>query len=123
MTNPRFIHMLQNIARVLLTLIALFFFVFALLSDAEEHGGGMWGIIQNSPNALPWLLLLILAGATWKWKKASGIIIALFGLFTLIAFDAFEEPFVLFAISLPLIILGSILVGISVYTEKSGQEN
>jgi hypothetical protein len=123
MTNTRIIHILRHTARVFLILIALFFFVFALLSGAEEYGSGMWGIVQNSPNALPWLLLLILAGATWKWEKASGIIIILFGLFTLIAFDAFEEPFVLFVISLPLIILGGVLVGVSMYTGQSGREN
>ena len=121
MDNSHLIYTLRNIARVLLTLIALFFFTFSLLSGAELYGGGISGIVQNSPNALPWLLLLILAGATWKWEKASGIIVILFGLFTLIAFNAWNEPLVLFAISLPLIILGGILVGVSVYTEKSGQ--
>ncbi len=123
MNNSHLIYILRNIARVLLTLIALFFFIFSLLSGAELYGGGISGIVQNSPNALPWLLLLILAGATWKWEKASGIIVVLFGLFTLIAFNAWNEPFVLFAISLPLIILGGILVGASMYTGKSGQES
>jgi hypothetical protein len=123
MTHSRIIHILRYTARVFLTLIALFFFVFALLSGAEEYGGGISGIIQNSPNALPWLPLLILVGSTWKWEKASGIIIVLFGLFTLFAFNAGNEPFVLFAISLPLISLGGILVGVSVYTRKSGREN
>ncbi len=117
------IRIVRIVAQTLLTLIALFFFVFALLSGAEEYGGGMSGIIHNSPNALPWLLLLILAGATWKWEKASGIIVVLFGFFTLIAFNAWHEPFVLFAISLPLLVLGGILVGISVYAGKSGQES
>lgn len=116
--TPRSLIILRNIARILITAIAIFFFMFVLF-----FGGGISGIIQNSPNALPWLLLLILAGATYKWEKGSGVIVVLFGLFTLFAFNAWNEPFVLFAISLPLIILGGILVGASVYTRKNRQES
>ncbi|MBC8464859.1 MAG: hypothetical protein H8D63_00585 [Parcubacteria group bacterium] len=123
MDTARITHFLRIIARILITAIAIFFFMFALLSGAEEYGGGISGIIQNSPNALPWALLLVLAGATYKWEKGSGVIVVLFGLFMLFAFNAWNEPFVLFAISLPLIILGGILVGTSVYTRKNRQES
>jgi len=68
------------------------------------------GIIKNSPNALPWLILYIFVFLAFKYELVSGIIITLMGIFSTFAFDAFEEPFVFLVISLPLIILGSFLI-------------
>jgi len=102
---------LRYTARTILLLIAVFWFVFAMLSGAEGYGGGIKGIIMNSPNALPWLVLLGLVYVAWRWEKNGGGLIIFMGLFTIFAFNAAKHTFVLFAISIPLILLGSMLIG------------
>ena len=71
----------RNIARYSLLIIGVLIFIFALLSGAEKLGGGIMGIIKNSPNALPWALLLILVYVAWKWELVGGIIVTGLGLF------------------------------------------
>lgn len=61
-----------------LLLISLLLFVFALLSGAE--GKGWHAILSNSPNAWPWLLLLLLNYLVWKKPKIAGVLIIIFGL-------------------------------------------
>jgi hypothetical protein len=87
-------------------MISLFWFTFALLSGSADYGGGLKGIIMNSPNALPWAGLLIFVYFTFKWELVGGILLSFMGLFTIFAFNAFKHHFVFFIISLPLIILG-----------------
>jgi hypothetical protein len=72
--------MLRKIARILLLTITTIVFAFALLSGSEEYGGGFMGIIKNSPNTLPWLLLFGLNYLAWKRELVGGSIIAVFGL-------------------------------------------
>ena len=93
-----------------LTLFAIFWFVFALLSGAKEYGGGLTGIIKNSPNAIPWALLFGLVYLAHKKEKIGGYTLITLGVLTVFMFDGFEEPFVLIVISLPIILLGSALV-------------
>ncbi|MBN2457906.1 hypothetical protein JXB31_02120 [Candidatus Woesearchaeota archaeon] len=97
---------LRYTARAILLIVAIFWFVFALLSGSERFGGGIRGIVMNSPNALPWLILFAFTYVAWRWELVGGSLIALIGFITIFMFDAFEEPFVLIAISLPLIMLG-----------------
>lgn len=101
---------LRYFSRTILLLISAFWFVFALLSGAEGYGGGIKGIIMNSPNALPWLLLLIFVYVAWRWELVGGSIITAMGLFTIFAFNVFNEPFALFLITIPLILLGGFLI-------------
>jgi len=101
---------LRNTARTILLIISIFFFVFALLSGAEEYGGGLMGVVKNSPNALPWLLLLILIYVAWKWELVGGVLVALMGVGTIFFFHSYRFPIVFFAVSLPLIILGGFLI-------------
>jgi hypothetical protein len=105
-TSNKFAKYLHYTALIILIIITAFWFVFALLSGAEEYDGGLRGIVMNSPNALPFLILLIFVYITWKWRLIGGSIIFLMGLFTIFAFNAFREPVVLFAISLPLMVFG-----------------
>jgi hypothetical protein len=104
--KKKFAKYLHYTALIILTIITAFWFVFALLSGAEEYGGGLRGIVMNSPNALPFLILFIFVYITWKWRLVGGSFIFLMGLFTIFAFNAFREPVVLFAISFPLMIFG-----------------
>lgn len=101
---------LSYTSKTILVLISSLYFLFALLSGSEKYGGGLKGILMNSPNALPWLLLFVLVYIAWKWKLIGGILIALMGLFTVFFFNTFESFFAFFVISFPLIVLGSILI-------------
>lgn len=51
---------LRLAVRALLLIFALFWFVFALLSGAGQHGQGIGVMLRNLPNAMPWLALFIL---------------------------------------------------------------
>jgi len=106
----KIILILRNIARVILILAAAFWFVFALLSGAEELGGGVMGIIKNSMNALPWLLLLVIAWAAIKWELIGGVVLLLFGIFSIFFFNTFEQAMSFIAISLPFILVGGIFI-------------
>ena len=108
---------LRYITRTVLLIISVFWFIFALLSGAEELGGGIIGIVRNSPNALPWLLLFVFVFVAWKWERIGGTIITAMGLLTIFLLDSYKEPFVFLLISLPLMILGSFLI-ISWYLTK-----
>jgi lipid-A-disaccharide synthase-like uncharacterized protein len=107
--NRKLLKYLRTASLIWLLLLGGFWFGFALLSGAERYGGGIDGVIQNSPNALPWLLLLIVAAMSFRWPLAGAICTALFGLHSLIQYDAFKNPVVLFAVSLPLLIISALL--------------
>ena len=113
----------RNVALILLFSMGAFFFVFALLSGAEEYGGGLRGIVKNSPNALPWLLLLILIYVAWQWELVGGVLISLMGVFTIFFFNVFKHLFALFAISIPLILLGGLLIASWYLSRESGHED
>ena len=118
--NPKLkiANILRYTARSVLLTLASLIFVFALLSGSELYGGGLKGILMNSPNAIPWAILLAFAWIAWRWELLGGTIISLMGIFTIFMFDALEEPFVFLIISLPLIILGGFFIG-SYYLTRS----
>jgi len=97
-------------ARILLVLASAFWFVFALLSGAEEAGGGFMGIVKNSPNALPWLVLFVFVYISFKMELLGGIVIAILGILTVFAFDTFDSAITFFVISFPFILLGGLLI-------------
>lgn len=105
--------------KILLLLISLFLFVFSLLSGSAEYGGGIHGIIRNSPNALPWAGLLVANYLVFKWEKFGGILLIILGIASIFFFSFWRNYFVLFVISLPLIVLGTILL----LTKVSSKEN
>ena len=84
---------LRYIARYTLLIFGVLIFVFALLSGSETFGGGIKGILKNSPNALPWLILLILVVIAWKWELVGGILITLLGILALGFFGIFTANF------------------------------
>lgn len=113
-------NILRNTARYTLLVLGVLVFIFALLSGSGEYGGGISGIIKNSPNALPWLILLIIIFIAWKWELVGGIIITLLGIAMLLFFIIFGNNFFLatFILILLIIILGSFFI-ISWYLTKS----
>jgi len=121
MNTPRIktANILRNTARYSLLVIGVLVFVFALLSGAENKGGGVMGIIKNSPNALPWVLLLVLVYVAWKWELTGGIIITALGLFLFYFFNFAGNNFFLFTfiLTLLIILLGSFFI-LSWYLRK-----
>jgi hypothetical protein len=96
--------------RLFLLLFTIFWMLFALLSGAEIIGGGIRGVIYNVPNALPWFILLIFVLLTFRWEFIGGMVIILMGFFTLFFFNASENHFILWMISIPIIIFGIIFL-------------
>ena len=90
--------------KYLLLVIAIFWLGFALLSGSENSG-----FFKNIPNSLPWVLLLIFVLIAFRKQVLGGVLIILFGIFTIIFFSALEFIWILFIISLPIIILGGAL--------------
>lgn len=111
----------RYVARVVLLLISVLWFFFALFSGAGEFGGGVSGILQNIPNALPWLLLFVVVYIAWKWELVGGVLIVTGGLWSMAFFNAFESLIVLFGISLPLIVLGGLFI-LSWYVTRKKSE-
>lgn len=95
---------LRNISRYILLIITVLTLVFALLSGAEINGGGVYGIIHNSPNALPWLILLAMIYVAWKWELIGGVIISLSGIFMMYYFHVFSSNFHVITLILTLMI-------------------
>lgn len=101
-------HILRNVARYSLLLLTLFTFTFALLSGAEKYGGGLNGVLKNSPNALPWVGLLLLVYVAWKWEWVGGLLITVLGLF-LVYFFNFQGPrfyWAVFFVTILVVVLG-----------------
>ena len=108
---------LRYTARTILLTVSSFWFIFALSSGAEEYGGGLKGVLMNSPNALPWLLLFLLIYVAWKKELIGGSLIVLAGFLTIFFFKTYKYLIVFLLISLPLILLGGSLM-ISYYLDK-----
>ncbi len=113
------VNVLRNIVRGILLLVSLLVFVFALLSGSEELGGGLMGIVRNSPNAIPWLLLLALVYVGWKWELVGGILLVLFGIAATFFFQLLQQGWTPFAlIGLPPILFGVIFVALHFWSKR-----
>lgn len=110
--NPeRRIRTLRYGARTVLLIVTTFWFVFALLSGAEQYGGGFGGVVRNSPNTLPWLVLYLINIAAWKYERIGGALLIACALFMTLAFDVLEGNWgVLWIAVVPLLMLGSTFV-------------
>lgn len=71
----------------LLILLSILTIGFSLLSGSEDYGGGINGVIKNSPNALPWVLLLLLTLFSIKKRKIGGLLIFVLGVFGVYFFN------------------------------------
>ncbi len=113
---------LRGTARYTLLVVFSLVFVFALISGSGDYGGGIKGIIYNSPNSAPWLVFLILLFVAWKWELIGGILIILLGFgamyFFCFPWKGFEFAFYL---SLVIIIFGSFFM-FSWYFERKGNK-
>jgi hypothetical protein len=98
--------LLRVVARGALILVCLFWFVFALLSGAEELGGGLGGILRNSPNALPWVVLALLIALAFRFERAGGAMIVLAGGLAALQFNAVQAWQAMVLIPLPVVLCG-----------------
>lgn len=101
---------LQYFCRATLILLAIFWATFSLLSGADSQNNGLKGILLNSPNMLPWLLILVIIYITWKWEFIGGLLTTASGLFFSFFFQSAKSPIIFWTISFPLIILGLLLI-------------
>ena len=79
------------IARYALLILGMSAFVMALFFGAGDYGGGLTGIIKNSPNAMPWALLLVILFIAWKKEKIGGILLTFLGI-AMVYFFNFSGP-------------------------------
>ena len=86
-----YVNILKYVARCTLLLMASLLLVFSVVSGAEDYGGGLTGLPQNSPNALPWLVLILLIFIAWKYELLGGALIFLCGLWMVYFFN-FSGP-------------------------------
>lgn len=116
--------MLRRIARLLLFTITSIIFVFALVSGSETYGGGILGIIKNSPNALPWLLLFGLNYLVWKRELIGGSIITIFGLLITWFFNFNNSNFdiTVFSITSTITVLGFIFIYLGINNKSSNTQ-
>lgn len=85
------VNTLKYIARYTLLLVASLLLVFSVVSGSEDYGGGITGLLKNSPNALPWLGLILLIFIAWNYELLGGILIFLCGLWFVYFFN-FSGP-------------------------------
>ena len=103
-----------------LTLISLLLFVFALFSGAEENT--FQGLLKNSPNALPWLIMLAISLFGWKNKLITGVAALILGTLFIVFLAVKGSTLLVVYIVIGLVpMFGGLLVG-SHYAEQSEQE-
>lgn len=102
---------LRGTTRYTLLVVLSLTFVFAIFSGSGDYGGGLKGVVKNSMNGAPWLLMLIMLFVAWKWELIGGILIILLGFgamyFFCFPWKGFEFAFFL---SLFIIIFGSLFI-------------
>lgn len=96
--------------RIFILIFAILIFIFALFSGAEQLGGGIKGVLLNSPNTIPWIILLGIVWLAWKRPKIGGYILIIISILFTIFFDIPRELIAILYITLPLLIPGIIFV-------------
>lgn len=102
----------RYLARFILLSVSIMVFGFAFVSGANMDDGIISGIIENSPNVLPRLLLLGLTVLAWKYELIGGLVITCLGVYLIYFFNFSEPNFLIstFNLSLLITILGLFFV-------------
>ncbi|MBN2830406.1 MAG: hypothetical protein JXR56_08815 [Candidatus Cloacimonetes bacterium] len=109
--NARVINIIAKIMQVIVFIYSLLWFAFALLSGSEAYGGGFHALVKNSPNAIPWLVLLLINVISWGWERTGGILYLIFGIFSFFFFRAWKFDGVVFLlVTLPFMIIGILCI-------------
>lgn len=96
--------------RVLSLVFGLFIFIFSLFSGSEEYGGGFTGVLKNSPNALPWAVLLGIVYLAWKNDKIGGYFFLAFGILSVLFFKTWQDLIVFLIVSFPMLLVGGLFL-------------
>lgn len=102
---------LQKGALIVLLILSLLLLLFALLSGSQDYGGGFEGLWKNSPNSLPWLVLLVFVIIAWRNKILGGILITISGAALTYYFNFSGENFFLatFVFCMLILLLGLVV--------------
>jgi uncharacterized membrane protein YjjP (DUF1212 family) len=73
------IRLLRKSALIVLSVIGILLLAFSLFSGSEAYGGGLAGIVKNSPNSLPWIVLVMAIFIAWRRDIWGGFLITIFG--------------------------------------------
>ncbi len=79
---------------------SVLFFSFAAISGATN------GVLNNLPNAIPWVFPLIAAILSFWYGKISGYIFIAYGLFTIFFFSTYDTFLGFIVITMPWIVFG-----------------
>ena len=105
---------------IFLIALSVLLLIFGLVSGSEAYGGGVSGIIKNSPNATPWLVLLVLSGIAYVRPVFGGFLIVIvgLGLFFFLNFRA-NFFFSTFVLTLIIPLIGFVLLMCGYYIKKA----
>ncbi len=98
-------------ARYMLLALLSLIFIFALVSGSHLNNAGWMGIIYNSPNAIPWAIMLLILALAWRKELAGGIAFIILGIFTVYFFQTYQDIVVFIIFSFPLIAFGGFFIG------------
>ncbi len=76
----RLTNILKHSSRIVLLILSVGVFVFALVSGSESMGGGVKGVLKNIPNTFPWALLILAVLSSYKWPKLGSLFSLFFSL-------------------------------------------
>lgn len=90
--------------------LTVFWAIFALLSGAEEAGGGLYGLIRNAPNAAPWIALIAVLVISYLFPVVGGVVFVTAGLLSLGFFETYRHITTFTLITLPYLVLGTFMI-------------
>ncbi len=94
------------IPRIIILVFSILIFLFALLSGSSKYGEGIIGILKNIPNALPWIILLLVVYISWKNEKIGGWLLIVLAIFFTFFFNAYESIIAFSILILPILVSG-----------------
>lgn len=103
-----------------LLLLGVLVFIFALVSGSDDGG-----LLRNTPNTIPWLLLLVLTIYSFKKPVFGGLLIILYGLALVYFFNFRGANFFLTTFILTMIIplAGFVILSCGYYLENVIKRN
>ena len=94
---------MRNAARIIAVIYTALITVFALLSGA---GSGAKGILENLPNAAPWLLAWVGVLIAWYDQKTGGWLFIALAAASVFFFNTYRELAPFLVVTLPLAVIG-----------------
>lgn len=93
--------LLLIVARIFTVAWIVVWLTFATISGAEA---GWDGLIRNLPNALPWLVPIVILLFGWNRPEIGGLLFFIFAFFALFFFNTWQDPLSFAIISAPIFI-------------------